>query len=128
MRCTNMDEHALYEEQTGHRILSHIILCPQQRKKVLVGPVCDCSEQMAREVSGANHGQRVRRAVQPDHVHCCIQSDPETLPAAITRLMTGCSVHEVRKECPHMLTYPSLWTGRVYADTMQTGIERQGTP
>jgi putative transposase len=128
-----MDEKYIHEEHTLHHILYHIIFCPKRRKKVLVGPVRARFEQIACEVSRENHWQIVELATQPDHVHLFIQSNPYTLPTDIARLIKGRSAHELRKEFPHLLTLPSLWTrstfystaGNVSAETIQKYIERQ---
>jgi putative transposase len=129
----SMDEKYIHEEHTVHQILSHIIFCPQRRKKVLVGPVRDRLEQIVREVAQANDWQIVELAIEPDYVHLFIQANPYTLPTDIPRLIPGRSSHLMREEFPHLRRMPSLWTrstfystaGFVSQDTIQKYIERQ---
>lgn len=128
-----MDEQYIHEEHTVHHILYHIIFCPKRRKKVLVGPVRDRLEQITREVAQENGWQIVDLAIQPDHVHLFIQTNPYTLPTSIPRLIKGRSSHLMREEMPHLRHMPSLWTrstfystaGFVSQDTIQKYIERQ---
>jgi putative transposase len=128
-----MDENYIHEEQRVHHIFSHLFFCPKRRKKVLVGPVRDRFEQLARQGSRENQWQIVELATQPDHVHLFIQRTPSPLPINIARLITRRCAHELRKQFAHVLTLPSLWTrktfsrtaGQVSAATIQQDIERQ---
>lgn len=114
-------------------MLYHIIFCPKRRKKVLVGSVRDRLEQITHEVAQENDWQIVELAIQPDHVHLFIQTNPYTLPTDIARLIKGCSSHDLREEFPHLLKLPSLWTrstfystaGFVSQDTISSYVERQ---
>jgi putative transposase len=72
-------------------------------------------------------------AIQPDHVHLFIQTNPSTLPTDIPRLIKVRSSQELREEFEHLARMPSLWTrstfsstaGFVSQDTIQNSIERQ---
>lgn len=128
-----MEEKYIYEEHTVHHILYHVLFCPKKRKRVLVGKVADRLEQITREVAQENAWQIIELAIQPDHVHLFIQTNPYTLPTDIARLIKGRSSHDLREEFPHLLKLPSLWTrstfystsGFVSQDTIQKYIERQ---
>jgi putative transposase len=128
-----MDEHYIHEQHTVHHILYHIIFCPKRRKKVLVGEVHNRLEQITSEVAQEQGWQIIELAIQPDHVHLFIQSNPYTLPSDIARLIKGQSSHLLREEFPHLLTLPSLWTrstfystaGFVSQETIQKYIDRQ---
>jgi putative transposase len=128
-----MDEQYIHEQHSVHHILYHIIFCPKRRKKVLVGDVHDRLEQITQEVAQEHGWQIISLAIQPDHVHLFIQSNPYTLPADIARLIKGRSSHDLREEFPHLLTLPSLWTrstfystaGFVSQEIIQKYIERQ---
>jgi putative transposase len=75
----------------------------------------------------------IELAIQPDHVHLFIRTNPYTLPADIPRLIKGRSSHDLRKDFPHLLKLPSLWTrsfflstaGNVSQETIRKYIERQ---
>ena len=130
---TDMDEKYIHEQHAVHHILYHIIFCPKRRKKVLVGPVHDRLNQMIEEVAQENGWQVVELAIQPDHVHLFIQSNPYTMPTDIARLIKGRSSHDLREEFAHLMKMPSLWTrstfystaGFVSQETIQKYIERQ---
>jgi putative transposase len=89
--------------------------------------------QIMREVAQEYGWQIMRLAIQPDHVHFFMQSNPYTLPTDILRLMKGRSSHELREEFPHLMRIPSLWTrstfystaGHVSQDVIDTYIEMQ---
>ncbi len=128
-----MDENYIHEQHMVHHIVYHIIFCPKRRKKVLVGPVHDRLEQIIHEVASGNGWQIIRLAIQPDHVHLFIQTNPYTLPTDIARLIKGRSSHDLREAFVHLLRLPSLWTrstlysteGHVSQELIEKYIERQ---
>jgi putative transposase len=86
-----------------------------------------------REVAAANTWSVIELAIQPDHVHVYMRSNPRTLPIDIARLIKGRSSHLLREEYPFLKRMPSLWTrstfystaGNVSSETIQQYIERQ---
>ncbi len=48
-------------------------------------------------------GLTIELAIQPDHVHLFIRSNPYTLPTAMTRLLKGRSAPALREEFPHLI-------------------------
>jgi putative transposase len=124
-----------HEQHTVHLIVYHIIWCPKRRRKVLHGKVAERLDQIIREVAHENAWEVIELAIQPDHVHLFIRTNPYTLPTDIARLIKGRSSHDLREEFPHLMRMPSLWTrsafystaGNVSADIIQQFIERQST-
>lgn len=122
-----------HERHNVHLVVYHIIWCPKRRRKVLVGPVRDRLEQIIHEVVDENGWQIIQLAIQPDHVHLFIRSNPYTLPSDIPRLIKGRSSHDLREEFPYLCKLPSLWTrsfflstaGNVSQEIIQRYIERQ---
>ncbi len=116
-----------------HLIVYHIIWCPKRRRKVLQGKIAERLEQIIREVCHEHAWEVLRPAIQPDHVHLFICSNPSTLPTDIARSIKGRSSHLLREEFPSLQKLPSLWTrstfystaGKVRAKTIQQYIERQ---
>jgi putative transposase len=114
-------------------IVYHIVWCPKRRRKVLVGPVHDRLKQIIEEVTDSHQWTILRLAIQPDHVHLFLRSNPYTLPTDIAHAIKGRSSHLLREEFPHLRRMPSLWTrstfystaGNVSAETIQKYIERQ---
>ena len=100
---------------------------------MLNGPVARRLEQIIHEVANEHDWKIIQLAIQPDHVHLFMRTDPSTLPTDIARLIKGRSSHEMRKEFPHLGRMPSLWTrsafystaGNVCSETIQNYIERQ---
>jgi putative transposase len=122
-----------HERYNVHLVVYHIIWCPKRRQKVLVGPLRDRLEQIIRKVAAQNDWEIIQLAIQPDHVHLFIRSNPYTLPSDIPRLIKGRSSHDLREEFPNLRKLPSLWTrsfflstaGNVSQETIQKYIERQ---
>jgi putative transposase len=90
-------------------------------------------QQIIREVAAENTWSVIELAIQPDHVHVFMRSNPRTLPTDIARLIKGRSSHLLREEYPFLKRMPSLWTrstlystaGNVSSETIQQYIERQ---
>lgn len=70
-----------------------------------------------------------------DHVHLFVQSKPILAPYQIMHKVKGVTSHALRKEFPHLLKLPSLWTrsyfvgtaGNVSGDTIKRYVETQKT-
>lgn len=122
-----------YENHTVHLMVYHMIFCPKRRRKVLVGPIHDRLQQVIQEVVAEHKWSVMELAIQPDHVHLFIRSNPSTLPTDIARLIKGRSAHVLREEFPALKRLPSLWTrstfystaGNVSSEIIQKYIERQ---
>jgi putative transposase len=125
----------IHEQHPVHLVIYHIIWCPKRRRKVLVGPVHDRLKQITQEVVDEKGWRIMELAIQPDHLHLLVRSNPSTLPTAIARLMKGRSSHLLREEFPHLMKMPSLWTrsafystaGTVRSEIIQKDIEKQST-
>lgn len=128
-----MKENYIHESHSVHHILYHMVFCPKRRRKVLIGPVHDRLKQVIEQVIEENSWHIERLAIQPDHVHLFIQSNPYTLPTDIARLIKGRTAHVLREEFPSLAKMPSLWTrstfystaGHVSQETINRYIERQ---
>ena len=122
-----------HERHNVQLVVYHMIWCPKRRRKVLVGAVKERLEQLLREVAHEHGWTILELAIQPDHVHLFLRSDPYTAPSDIARFMKGRSSRVLREEFPELLKLPSLWThslfvstaGNVSAETIQRYIERQ---
>src|SRR2546429_5730271 len=128
-----IDMEYIHDNHTVHLIVYYIIWCPRRRRKVLNGPVANRLEQIIHEVANEHNWKIVQLAIQSDHVHLFIRTDPYTLPTDIARLIKGRSSHHMRKEFPHLAKMPSLWkwsafystAGNVSSETISAYIERQ---
>ena len=121
------------DNRNVHLIAYHIVFCPKRRRNVLIGSLRERLHQIIQEVAAKNNWKVLELAIQPDHVHLFVQSNPRTLPTDIARLIKGRSAHLLREEYPFLKRLPSLWTrstfystaGTVSSETIQTYIERQ---
>jgi putative transposase len=124
-----------FEGHTIHLVVYHVVWCPKRRREVLTGPIRDRLEQIIGDVAIENNWTVIGLAIQPDHVHLYVRTNPHTLPADIPRRMKGRSSHHLREEFPQLRKLPSLWTrsfflstaGTVSQETIQKYIERQST-
>lgn len=122
-----------HDPHTVHLIVYHVVFCPKRRKKVLVGPLRERLQQIIQEVVTENNWKVIELAIQPDHVHLFIRSNPHTLPTDIARLIKGRSAHVLREEYPFLKRLPSLWTrstfystaGNVSSEIIEQYIARQ---
>jgi len=122
-----------HDNHNVHLIVYHIIFCPKRRRKVLVGPIRERLQQIIWEVATENDWKVIEMAIQADHVHLFVRSNPRTLPTDIARLIKGRSSHLLREEYPFLKKMPSLWTrstfystaGNVSSETIQRYIEGQ---
>ena len=114
-------------------VVYHLIWCPKRRKAILIGALKERLEQLISEVADEHGWTLLTVAIQPDHVHLFLRSDPYTAPSDIARLIKGRSSRVLREEFPELLKLPSLWThsffvstaGNVSQEIIQRYIERQ---
>ena len=100
---------------------------------MLLGPICDRLEQIIQEVAEEHNWRIIELAIEPDHVHVFMRSNPYTLPRDIARVIKGRSAHVLREAFPVLKRLPSLWTrstfdrtaGNVSGAIMQQYSERQ---
>jgi putative transposase len=71
--------------------------------------------------------------IMPDHVHLFLNCDPVDAPSVIIKRIKGRASHHLRKEFPHLLKIPTLWTpsyfcsttGNASTETVRQYIENQ---
>ena len=125
-----MDEQ--HDRHSVHLLVYHLIWCPK-RRRVLVGAVQKRLEQISREVVTERNWPLIELAIQPDHVHLFVRTDPSPLPSDIPRLLKGRSSRLLRQEFAYLRKLPTLWThssflstaGNVSSETIQRYLERQ---
>jgi putative transposase len=111
----------------------HLVWCPKRRKPVLVGGVKRRLEQILREAAKEKGVEILALEVQPDHLHLFISAYPQLPVHKLVKALKGRSSHHLRREFPHLLRLPSLWTnsyfvstaGKVSNKTTQKYIETQ---
>src|SRR5215472_11158027 len=98
-----------HDRQSMHLIVYHLIFCPK-RRHILVGPVQRRLEQIIDEVITERGWHLIERAIQPDHVHLFVRTNPSTLLSDVPRLIKGRSSRLLRQEFVHLRKLPTVWT------------------
>jgi putative transposase len=105
------------DEHRVHRIVYHLIWCPNRRKPVLMGKVVsDCRALI--QAKCTEHGWHIEElAIQPDHIHLFVRVWPTTSAAKVLKEVKGVTSHELREKHPQLRKLPSLWTRCYFAAT-----------
>jgi len=53
----------------------------------------------------------------PDHVHLFISVDPDLAPNQVAHRLKGYTSHVLRREFPHLIRLPALWTRSYFVST-----------
>lgn len=111
----------------------HLIWCPKRRRPVLVDKVKNRLMQVIKDKALKIGVDILAFEIMPDHVHIFISAYP-TIPAhKIVKEFKGISSNLLRKDFPHLLKLPSLWThcyfvstaGNISNETIKKYIEAQ---
>ncbi len=115
------------DEHRVHLIIYHLIWCPRRRKPVLVEPVLvepvatRCRELI--EGKCAEHGWEILAlAIQPDHIHLFVRVTPSGSASAVSasaviKECKGVTSFYLRREVPHLMKLPSMWTRSAFSST-----------
>jgi REP-associated tyrosine transposase len=97
-----------HDRHSVHLIVYHRIFCLKMRRRVLVGSVQKRLQQIIGEVINEHRWQLIKLAIQPDHVHLFVRTNPSTLPSDIPRPIKGRSSRLLRQEFAHLRKLPTL--------------------
>lgn len=111
----------------------HLIWCPKRRKPILVGKVKQRLDRIIKEVAKEKGVDILAFEIQHNHLHLFISAYPTVAVHKLIKAFKGRSSHYLRREFPHLLRLPSLWThsyfvstaGNVSSQTIQEYIEAQ---
>ncbi|UXE58495.1 MAG: IS200/IS605 family transposase [Woronichinia naegeliana WA131] len=95
----------------------HFVFIPKRRKQVLVGEVATRTRQIFMELALEKGWDILALEVAPDHVHLFVAVKPSDAPHLVVKAFKGRSSHHLRKEFPHLLRLPSLWTSSYFVST-----------
>lgn len=95
----------------------HLVWVPKRRKKVLVGPVKARAAEIFAGVAADNEWFIKAMEIAPDHVHLLVEHGSKVAIHAVVKAFKGRSSRYLRKEFPHLLKLPSLWTRSYFYDT-----------
>jgi putative transposase len=116
-RYSNLDMEDQRDEQRVHLIVYHLIWCPKRRKSVLVGPVVARCRELIGGKSAGPGWTILALAIQPDHIHLFVRVWPSSSAAEVVKECKGITSFHLRKEFPHLLKLPSMWTRSYFAST-----------
>jgi REP-associated tyrosine transposase len=108
------------DEQRVHLMIYHLIWCPRRRKPVLVGPVAARCRELIAGKCDEKGWKMLALAIEPDHIHLCVRvwpDNPDNSAADVVKECKGLTAVHLRKEFPHLLKLPSMWTGSYFAST-----------
>jgi len=95
----------------------HLIWCPKRRKKVLIGKVKNRLRVIMREVAKEKSIDIIAFEIQPDHLHVFVSAYPTISIHKIIKAFKGRTSNYLRREFPHLLKIPSLWTHSYFVCT-----------
>jgi|SRR5215469_16928780 len=121
------------DEHHVHLIVYHLIWCPRRRKPVLVGDIKERCKQLIEEKCKQRKWEILTLAIQPDHIHLFVRSQPADSAALIIKECKGITAFVLRREFPTLRKLPSMWTrsyfsstaGNVSQQTIQKYIDAQ---
>lgn len=111
----------------------HLVWIPKRRKKVLVGEVEKRLRQIVLDVCLEKDWIVIALEIMSDHVQLLVNVPPNVAAHEVVKAIKGRSSRYLRKEFPHLLKLPSLWThsyfvstaGNVSSETIRAYIEEQ---
>ena len=95
----------------------HLVWIPKRRKKVLVGDVRLRLSEILDSVASDNKWIIQAKEIAPDHVHLLVEYGETDPICKVIRAFKGRSSNLLRKEFPHLLKLPTLWTSSYFYDT-----------
>jgi putative transposase len=95
----------------------HFVWIPRRRRKVLVGEVATRLEEVIKEASSELSLNILAMEIMPDHVHLFVSCPPSIAADQIMFRIKGRSSRVLRKEFPHLLKTPSMWTRSYFVST-----------
>lgn len=130
-----MKQEYLHENSSVSLINYHFVWIVRRRRKVLIGDVDLRLIELIKKAVIEIDCLVIAIETHLDHVHLFVQSKPILAPYQIMHKVKGFTSHTLRKEFPHLLKLPSLWTrsyfcgtsGNVSSDTIKKYIENQKT-
>ena len=88
----------------------HLVWIPKRRKRVLVGDVEKRLREIIWDTCSYKDWQIIALEIMPDHVHLFVNVLPDIAARQVAAQIKGRSSRYLRKEFPHLLKLPSLWT------------------
>ncbi|MDJ0798340.1 MAG: IS200/IS605 family transposase [Calothrix sp. MO_167.B12] len=105
------------KNHTVSMINFHLVWIPKRRKRVLVGDVESRLREIIWDTCKEKDWQIIALEIMPDHVHLFVNVLPDIAARQVAAQIKGRSSRYLRKEFPHLLKLPSLWTHSYFVST-----------
>lgn len=96
----------------------HLIWCPKDRRRVLVGGVDERVKVSIGEVAAEVGAEVIEVEVMPDHVHLLAEVPPTVPLSRFVGLAKGRSSRLLRMEFPRLRRLPVLWSPSWFVSTV----------
>lgn len=117
MNTTSQTHEYRRDEHRVHLIIYHLIWCPRRRKAVLVGTVAARCRELLENKCSEKGWEILALAIQPDHIHLFVHVWPSDSASEVVKECKGITSFHLRREFPHLLKLPSMWTRSFFAST-----------
>ena len=88
--------------QSKYDIRYHFVFVPRYRKRILEGEVRERIEGMIRFAAQIHSWEIYELAVQRDHIHLYIGTQPKFAPSEIMKIIKGGTSHKIRELFPEL--------------------------
>lgn len=95
----------------------HLIWCPKRCRPILIGQVKKRLQQIIQIKAKEINIEIIALEIMPDHIHLFVSAYPIIPVHKIVKHFKGVSSNILRKEFPHLLKLPSLWTHSYFSST-----------
>lgn len=112
----NSYEYRHYNYSVGLSVV-HLVWISKRRQKVLIGDVRTRLICIIQELAAEREWAIRALEVAPDHIHLFIEIHPTDAINQVVKAIKGRSSCSLRKEFPHLLKLPSLWTNSYFYTT-----------
>src|ERR1019366_1007548 len=97
-----------------HHLKYHLVWIPKYRKRVLRGKVVGRLRTLLTQCAEVNDWTIEELAIQTDHIHMLVQTNPDISIAKVVQLFKGGSSRILRQEFPELEEF--LWGDSFLAD------------
>jgi putative transposase len=113
----NQQNRYRYQNTSVTAINYHFVWIPKRRKKVLVGDVAEKLEELIYEKCQELDLEILALEIGNNHVHLFVNTTPTIAPHQIMFRLKGYTSRVLRKQFPHLMKLPSMWTRNYYCVT-----------
>jgi putative transposase len=96
----------------------HIVWCPKDGRRVLVGAVATRLVEIIREVCDQLGADVLEVAAMPDHVHLLAEVPRAVALSRLVQVLKGRSSRRLRREFPWLRRLPCLWSPSWFVSTV----------